>query len=136
MITIPANPINIADHLFIPTCSDKKITDKIVAKIGTVNKSDVASGRETRLKPVNMHSMHTPPTLPLITCNFTEDVFTVSSPFHSRTGKRIINTNDALKRVITKGCKEALRTFTDACIRTIESPPIIIKRIALINKAR
>ena len=134
--SIPENPKNTADHLCIPTRSDKKITDKIVAKMGTVNRSDVASGRETRLNPANIHNMQTPPTLPLITCNFTDDVFIAPSPLHTRIGNIIINTRSALKRVITKGCKESLRTFTDACINTIEKPPTIINRMARINKTR
>jgi hypothetical protein len=47
-----------------------------------------------------------------------------------------MKTNKALKSVITKGCKASLSSFTDACIKTIESPPTIIKAMARINKAR
>jgi hypothetical protein len=104
--------------------------------MGTVNKSDVASGRETRLNPVNMHNMHTPPTLPLITCNFTDDVLTAPSPFHNRIGNITMKTRKALKSVMTKGCKASLSNFTEACIKTIESPPTIIKKMARISKAR
>ena len=134
--SIPVNPTIIAAHLLNPTFSDKNKTDSKVAKIGTVNKSAVASGRETRLKPVNMHNMQTPPTPPRKICNFTDEVLTVLKPFHSRMGNRITNTSDALKKVMVKGCREELRTLTEACINTIENPPKAMKRIAFINKIR
>ena len=91
----PAKPARIAHHLLIPTLSAIKNTDSKVAKIGTVNSRTVDSARETRLKPVNIHNIHTPPTAPLIICSFTEAVFTAPKPFQSKTGSRITKTRDA-----------------------------------------
>ena len=50
---MPKNPKKTADHLLIPTLSDKKIIDAIVTNIGPPNVSDTTSAKGNSLKPKN-----------------------------------------------------------------------------------
>ena len=51
--SIPKNPRNTADHLLIPTLSDKKTIDAIVTNIGPPKVSDTTSAKGNSLKPKN-----------------------------------------------------------------------------------
>ena len=51
--SIPRNPRNTADHLLIPTLSDKKIIDAIVTNIGPPKVRDTTSANGNSLKPKN-----------------------------------------------------------------------------------
>ena len=51
--SIPKNPRKTADHLFIPTFSDKKIIDAIVTNIGPPKVKDTTSAKGSSLKPKN-----------------------------------------------------------------------------------
>ena len=120
----------IADHRLIPTRSDKKIAESSVAKMGTVKSNVVASASEIILRPEKTQSMPVPPTAPLIAWSFRDDVANTLFPKKMSAGSRIKSTRDALKNVITNGCRLSLSSLTDACIKVIEIPPIIIKDIA------
>ena len=50
---IPKNPKKTADHLLIPTLSDKKIIDAIVTNIGPPKVRDTTSAKGNSLKPKN-----------------------------------------------------------------------------------
>ena len=50
---IPKNPKKTADHLFIPTLSDKKTIDAIVTNIGPPKVKDTTSAKGNSLKPKN-----------------------------------------------------------------------------------
>ena len=46
-------PKNTADHLFMPTFSDKKKIEATVTKIGPPNVNDTTSARGNSLRPIN-----------------------------------------------------------------------------------
>ena len=52
--TTPKNPINIADHLYIPTLSFKKIIDKITMKNGDENVRTIAVANLRLITEINM----------------------------------------------------------------------------------
>ena len=51
--SIPKKPKKTADHLFIPTLSDKKIIDAIVTNIGPPKVKETTSAKGNSLKPKN-----------------------------------------------------------------------------------
>ena len=51
--SIPKNPRNTANHLLIPTLSDKKIIDAIVTNIGPPRVKETTSANGSSLKPKN-----------------------------------------------------------------------------------
>ena len=53
LISIPKKPKKTADHLFIPTLSDKKIIDAIVTNIGPPKVKETTSANGSSLKPKN-----------------------------------------------------------------------------------
>ena len=50
---IPIKPKNTADHLFIPTFSDKKKIEATVTNIGPPNVKDTTSAKGNSLNPIN-----------------------------------------------------------------------------------
>ena len=50
---MPAKPKNTADHLFIPTFSDKKKIEATVTNIGPPKVSETTSAKGNSLKPIN-----------------------------------------------------------------------------------
>ena len=50
---MPKNPKKTADHLLIPTLSDKKIIEAIVTNIGPPKVRDTTSAKGNSLKPKN-----------------------------------------------------------------------------------
>ena len=127
---MPRKPTIIAVHRLIPTLSDRKMTERSVAKIGTVKSNVVASASVIKLRPVKTQSIPVPPTAPLIICSLKDDVTSTLLPKKMSAGDRIKSTRDALKNVMTNGCMFTLSSLTDACIIVIETPPITIKQIA------
>ena len=63
--SIPKNPRKTADHLLIPTLSDKKMIDAIVTNIGPPNVNDTTSANGNSLKPKNNAMMAKAPHIAL-----------------------------------------------------------------------
>ena len=53
MKSIPKHPNNTANHLLIPTLSDRKIIDAIVTNIGPPKVNETTSANGSSLKPKN-----------------------------------------------------------------------------------
>ena len=66
--SIPKNPRNTADHLLIPTFSDKKIIDAIVTNIGPPKVRDTTSAKGNSLKPKNNAIIAKAPHIALKAC--------------------------------------------------------------------
>ena len=66
--SIPKNPRNTADHLLIPTLSDKKIIDAIVTNIGPPKVKETTSANGNSLKPKNNAIIAKAPVIALKAC--------------------------------------------------------------------
>ncbi len=65
---MPMNPIKTADHLFIPTFSDKNIIENIVTKIGPAKVSEITSASGKFLKAIKSAIIATAPLIALKAC--------------------------------------------------------------------
>ena len=71
---MPANPKRTADHLFIPTFSDKKKMEATVTNIGPPNVKDTTSARGNSLKPIKRAIIARAPVIALKACKPGRDV--------------------------------------------------------------
>ena len=65
---IPIKPKNTADHLLIPTFSDKKKIEAIVTNIGPPNVKDTTSAKGNSLSPKNNAIIASAPLIALKAC--------------------------------------------------------------------
>ena len=71
---MPINPKSTADHLLIPTFSDKKKIDAIVTNIGPPKVNETTSANGNSLKPYNKEIMAKAPQIALNACSPGRDV--------------------------------------------------------------
>ena len=65
---MPINPKKTADHLLIPTFSERNIIEKIVTKIGPAKVKDITSAKGKFLKPIKSAIIATAPLIALKAC--------------------------------------------------------------------
>ena len=71
---MPINPKKTADHLFIPTFSDKKKIEATVTNIGPPKVSETTSAKGNSLKPINKAIIAKAPVIALNACKPGRDV--------------------------------------------------------------
>ena len=66
--SMPKNPRNTANHLLIPTLSDRKIIDAIVTNIGPPKVNETTSANGNSLRPKNNAIIAKAPVIALKAC--------------------------------------------------------------------